>query len=285
MYIKPDRILPIFIRNGVAIFFILSIIGMSFSLGFQNFWVPKNHDETTWGNISNNFTVDHIRYLYNNVMESKPLLFIATHKVFGSPNVTYTRLLNYLLIILSSIIIYKITNNRLSFLYFLIPVFLDTIWLTAEIFEVFFILLSIHYVNRSGIFVGLAMLYRPSAILYSVLLKWKQIQYVIALGMIFVIVLLSLGLFFPYLYETTTYSKDGFIGIDAMPAFYFLMLVVMGITNRRMLPYVIISMFPLLMKTYWHYFLPVYTFLFIGYLLNLNEDLKDIRFNNVHKTK
>jgi len=251
---------------------------MSFSVGFQNFWVPKNHDETTWGNVSNNFTAEHIAYLYNNVMESKPLLFLAAHKVLGSPNVIYTRLFNYLLIILSSIIIYKITNNKFSFLYIFIPVILDTVWLTAEIFEVFFILLSIYYTTKSGIFTGIAMLFRPSAVLYSILLKWKQIPYVIIIGLIFTAVLFYLGLFFPYLYETMTYSKDGFIGIDAMPAFLFLMLVTMGITNRRMLPYVIIAAFPLLMKTYWHYFLPVDTFLFVGYLLNMNEDLKEIKF-------
>lgn len=276
MYIKPDRVLPIFLRNGIAIFFILSLIGMSASVGFQNFWVPKNHDETTWGNVSNNFTVEHISYLYNNVMESKPLFFLAAHKILGSPNILYTRLFNYLLIILSSILIYKITNNRLSFFYVFIPVILDTVWLTAEIFEVFFILLSITYVNKSGIFVGLAMLFRPSAILYSFLLKFKQIPYVILIGLLFTALLLYLGLFFSYLYETTTYSKDGFIGIDGTPALLLLFLIIIGF-NKRMLPYVIISAIPLLMKTYWHYFLPVYTFLFIGYLLNLNNDLKEIR--------
>lgn len=279
MYIKPDRVLPIFLRNGIAIFFILSIVGMSASVGFQNFWVPKNHDETTWGNVSNNFTAEHISYLYNNVLESKPLLFLAAHKIFGSPDITYTRLFNYLLIILSSLLIYKITNNKLSFLYIFIPIILDTVWLTAEIFEVFFILLSICYANKSGIFVGLAMLFRPSAVLYSILLKLKQIPYVIIIGLLFTAILFYLGLFFPYLYETTTYSKDGFIGIDAMPAFLLLLLVVMGVSNRKMLPYVIISAIPLMMKTYWHYFLPACTFLFIGYLLNLNNDIKEI---NVH---
>ena len=277
MYIKPNRVLSIFLRNGIAIFFIISIIAMSVSVGFQNFFVHKNHDETTWGNVTSNFTVEHIAYLYNNVMESKPLAFLTVHKILGNSNVIYTRVMTYFLVFLCTILIYKITNNKLAFFYILIPLFLDALWLTAEIFEVFFILLSIYYVNRSGIFVGLAMLFRPTAILYSILLKLRQIPYVIIIGIIFVIILLSLGLFFPYWYETTTYSQDGFIGIDSMPALYFLMLVVMGITNKKMFPYVIVAAIPLLMKTYWHYFLPVYTFLFIGYLLNLNNDLKEIK--------
>ena len=250
---------------------------MSTSVGFQNFFVHKNHDEKNWENATSNFTAEHIAYLYNNVMESKPLAFLTVHKILGNSNVIYTRVMTYLLVFLCTILIYKITNNKLAFFYILIPLFLDALWLTAEIFEVFFILLSIYYVNRSGIFVGLAMLFRPTAILYSILLKLKQIPYVIIIGIIFVIILLSLGLFFPYWYETTTYSQDGFIGIDSMPALYFLMLVVMGITNKKMFPYVIVAAIPLLMKTYWHYFLPVYTFLFIGYLLNLNNDLKEIK--------
>ncbi len=275
MHIKPDRVLTIFLRNGIAIFFILSIIGMSISVNFSNVFVHKNHDETTWGNVSNNFTTEHIRYLYNNIMESKPLPFLVVQKVLDG-NYIYTRILNYILIFLSTILIYRITNNKLSFLYVLIPMLLDTMWLTAEIFEVFFILLSIRYVDKSGLFTGLAMIFRPSAILYSILLKWKQIPYVVIIGILFSLLLLSLGLLFPYWHETTTYSQDGFIGIDSLPALYFLMLVAMGITNKKMLPYVIVSAIPLLMKTYWHYFLPVYTFLFVAYLLNLNNDIKEI---------
>lgn len=250
---------------------------MSASVGFQNFFVHKNHDETTWGNVTSNFTVEHIAYLYNNVMESKPLAFLTVHKILGNSNVIYTRVMTYFLVFLCTILIYKITNNKLSFLYILIPIFLDSMWLTAEIIEIFFVLLSIHYANQSGIFIGLSTIFRPTSLLYSVFLPKIQIIYVILIGTFFALLLLSLGLFFPYLHEVTNYVQDGFAGFDIMLLVILVMLIIMGISNRQMFKYVIISAIPLYMVLFPHYFLPTYTFLYVGYLLNMNEDLKEIK--------
>jgi len=149
-------------------------------------------------------------------------------------------------------------------------------WLTAEIIEVFFVLLSIQYANKSGLFVGLATIFRPTSILYSVLIPKRQILNVLIVGTLFALLLLILGLFFPYLHEVTSYVKDGFAGFDVMLLIIFIMLIIMGINNKKMFPYVIISAIPLYMELFPHYFLPVYTFLYVGYLLNMNEDLKEI---------
>jgi hypothetical protein len=139
------------------------------------------------------------------------------------------------------------------------------------------VLLSIQYANKSGIFIGLATIFRPTSILYTLLLKRKQMIYVLIIGTLFAFVLVCLGLFFPYLHEVTSYTKDGFMGFDVMLLVILVMLLIMGITNKKMFPYVVISAIPLYMELYPHYFLPVYTFLYVGYLLNMNDDLKEIK--------
>jgi len=278
MYIKPSKIVPIFVRNGVAIFFILSLIGISFSLGFDNVFEPYSYDENLYIGIANNFTLDHIKYVYNNVLESKPLTFLVLQKVLNSGDPLFTRGFAYLLIFICTILIYKITNNKLSFLYVLIPIFLDSMWLTVEIIEVFFVLMTILYSQRSGIFIGLSTIFRPTSILYSVLLPKKQILHVLIIGTLFAVVLFSLGLFFPYLHEVTNYIQDGFAGFDLMLLVILVMLIIMGISNKFMFKYVVVSAIPLMKILFPHYFLPIYTFLFVGYLLNLNEDIKEIKF-------
>lgn len=277
MYINPKKIVPIFLRNGVAIFFFITLIWIIISTGFHTILSPYSYDENLYRGISANFTLDHIKYVYDNVLETKPLPFLFLQKILNDGDPIFTRGFAYILIILSTLLIYKITNNKLSILYILIPIFLDSMWLTAEIIEVFFVLLSIQYVNKSGIFIGLSTVFRPTSILYSFLLRKKQILYVFIIGIIFALILLLTGLFFPYLHEVTFYAGDGFSGFDMLLLVILIMLVIMGIINKKMFPYIIISAIPLYMELFPHYFLPVYTFLFVGYLLNMNEDLKEIR--------
>ena len=277
MHINPSKIVTIFLRNGVALFFFVTLIGIMISVNFHTILDPYSYDENLYIGISNNFTVDHIKYVYNNVLETKPLTFLVLQKTLNSGDPIFTRGFAYLLIVLCTILIYKITNNKLAFLYVLIPIFLDSMWLTAEIIEVFFVLLSIQYVNRGGLFIGLATIFRPTSILYSVLLQKKQILYVFGIGTIFAMVLLALGLFFPYLHEVMSYAGDGFSGFDLLLLVILVMLVIMGVTNKKMFPYVVISAVPLYMELFPHYFLPVYSFLYVGYLLNMNDDLREIR--------
>ena len=278
MHIKPNRVLPIFIRNGIGIFFILSIVLFTVYFNFENIIVPKNADEEMYSNVSNNFTVEHIKYLYSNTLELKPLTFLTLQKILDSSNYVYTRALSFILIFIVTILIYKMTNNKLAFLYVFIPIFLDAMWLTVEIIEVLFILLMIQYKNKSGIFVGILTIFRPTAILYSVFLNKKQFLYVLGIGAAFALLLLYLGLFFPYLHDVTSYPETTFgTRADPIIILYFIMLLIMGISNKKMRPYVVVSAIPLLMKAFWHYFLPVYTFLFIAYLLNMNDDIEEIK--------
>jgi hypothetical protein len=123
MYIKPTKIVPIFLRNGIAIFFILTLIGIMISTNFDNVVNPYSYDEQLYKNSSNNFTLEHITYLYENILEIKPLTFLTLQKVLNNSDPNYTRGLSYILIFLSTILIYKITNNRLAYLYVLIPIF------------------------------------------------------------------------------------------------------------------------------------------------------------------
>lgn len=284
MYIKPSRIVPIFLRYGVAIFLLLTLVGITIGEDFRNIRSPYSWDEHLYQNVSNNFTVEHIKYLEYHVMESKPLTFLTLQKVLNNADHTTTRAFNFLLIILCTYLIYKITNdNKFAILYILIPIFLDSMWLTAEIIEVTFVLLSIRYANRSGIFIGLSTIFRPSGIIYTLLLKKKQMLYVFGIGTIYALFLMCIGLFDSYLFEVINYAEDGFMGLDMLVVVVLVMFVIIGL-NKKMIGYVIATALFLSVKMYPHYFLPIMTFLFVGFLLNMNDDRKEI-FNKTNNFK
>ena len=275
MYIKPSRILPVFLRYGVSIFLFFAIIGMSIFSGFTTIFEPYSWDEHLYQNVSNNFTIEHIKYLEYNMMESKPLTFLVLQYSLDKANPTYTRLFNLLLIFVCTYLIFKLTDNKLAFLYILIPIALDSMWLTAEIIEVTFVLLSIKYAKNSGIFIGLATIFRPSAIVYSLLIKRKQIWSVLIIGTLFAGILLYLGLFYSYWYEVTNYLGTRYLGLDMYILLITIMFIIIGL-NKQMLGYILISAIALNIQMYPHYFLPINTFLFMGFLLNMNEDKKEI---------
>ncbi len=277
MYIKPSKIFPVFLRYGIGIFLFLAIIGITISQDFKTIREPYSWDEHLYKNVSNNFTIEHIRNLEYNVQEIKPLTFLVLQKSLNNADPFFSRGLNLILIIICTVLIYKITNNnKFACLFILIPIFLDSMWLTAEIIEVTFVLLSIKYVNNSGIFIGLSTIFRPSGILYTLLLKKKQMIYVLIIGIIYALILVYLGLFNSYLFAVTNYAQDSFFGIEMMVILILGMFFTIGL-NRRMIGYVIASVLFLSVKMYPHYFLPIMTFLFVGFLLNMNEDLKEIQ--------
>ncbi len=275
MNLKPDRIFVLFLRYGVAIFLLMTLLVMTIGYDFKTIREPYTWDENLYKNISNNFTAEHIRYLEYNVMESKPLPFLTLQKVLNNADPFYTRGLSYILMIICIVLIYKITNNKLSFLFILIPASLDSMWLTAEIIEVTFVLLSIQYANRSGLLIGLATIFRPSAILYTILLKRPQMIYVFIVGISYALLLLYLDLFFSYLYEVMNYVSGVNVGAALLVILNAIMFVIIGL-NRKMLKYVVVSALFLSVNFYPHYFLPIMTFLFIGFLLNMNDDIKEI---------
>jgi hypothetical protein len=279
MRIKPTKIVPIFLRYGVAIFLFFALLGITYQENYRTIVLPYHWDEMLYMNVSNNFSTEHIRWLEYNVMESKPLTFLTLQKVLGNADPTYTRSFNFLLIIISTFLIYRITNyNKFSFLYIIIPIFLDSMWLTAEIIEVTFVLLSIRYAHMSGIFIGLSTIFRPSGILYTLLLKKRQIPYVFIIGGLFALILVYLDLFNSYLFEVRMYANDGFMGLDMLVVVILVMLIIMGL-NKKMIGYVLVTALFLNIKMYPHYFLPIFTYLYVGFLLHMNDDIKEIKFN------
>lgn len=276
MHIKPSKIVPIFLRYGVAIFLLCTLIFVMYGENLRTIFSPYDFDERLYHNMASNFTVDHIRYLYNHVLEAKPLPFLILQKVLNSSDPLYTRAFAYLLIGISTYLIYLITNkNKLSFLFILIPIFLDSMWLTAEIVEVTFVLLSIQYANKSGIFIGLATIFRPVAIVYLLIIPNIQKLYVLIIGIIFAGILVSLDLFNAYAFEILNYAKDSFFGIDFFVVIVGIMFLIIGL-NKRMFPYCVATLFSFGVKMYPHYFLPIFTYLFIGFLLNMNNDFKEM---------
>lgn len=274
--IPPEKIVPIFLRYGVAIFLFFALIGIFVNEDFRTIKMPYSWDEHLYKNVSNNFTADHIRYLEYNVMESKPLPFLTLQKILNHSDPYFTRGFNFFLILVCTFLIYYLSNkNKFAFLYILIPIFLDSMWLTAEIIEVTFVLLSIKYAQKSGILIGLSTIFRPSSILYTLLLKKRQIPYVFIIGIIYTLILLYLNLFWSYVFEVTMYAKDGFMGLDMLVVVILVMFLIIGL-NRQMLGYVIVTALFLNIKMYPHYFLPIFTYLFLGFLLNMNKDMKDI---------
>ena len=202
--------------------------------------------------------------------DTKPLSFLYLQKILRADlTYKYTRLFNFILICAITLVIFKITNRKESFLFIIIPTFLHSLWLTAEIIEVFFVLLSIYYIKDRGIFIGLAAVFRPYAVVYMMLINNKQRAYAILIGILFSIILIYHGLFFPYANHLFNYSvTNHFYDETDYGAIVFLILfAILSSKNKTMLQYGLIACIPLVVKLYGHYFLPAYTFFFIGYLL------------------
>lgn len=266
---------------GVAIFFFASLFWILSGIGYNNAYHKEAMpDELMYIDISNNFTLDHIRDLYNDHNEMKHITFLTLEKIFNS-DIFLTRMLNLIFVLINTFLIYKLTKNKLSFIYPIFPIFLNSMWLTVETIEMMFLLLGLLYKERQGIFIGLAMIFRPYAILYSVLLSKKQILNLIIIGILFSVLLLILGLFFPYLFELISYTKKPYDEYDFLAIVMLIMLFIMGSNNKEMLKYSILTLIPLTMRLYGHYFISAYTFLFIGFLLTMNEDLKNVKYKYV----
>lgn len=271
-----DKIFQKVMMYGIAIFFFGSVLWGLSGTGYENAYHSQMMpDELMYFKVTNNFTIDNIKYLYNQHAEMKPITFLTLEKILES-DIFLTRMLNLVFVIINTFLIFKLTKNKLAFIYPIFPVFLNSMWLTVETVELMFLLLSLIYVERKGIFVGLAMIFRPYSILYSVLLTKKQIMRVIMIGTIFSFILLSLGLFFPYLFELMSYGNNSNNEFDYLAIVMLIMLFIMGSRNKLMLRYSILASIPLYFKLYGHYFLLAYTFLFVGFLLTMKKDFKNI---------
>lgn len=204
--------------------------------------------------------------------DTKPLSFLYIEYLLNG-SIVYTRILNYILIGLTTYFIFKVTSSKLAILYPLIPVFLNGMTLTDEIIPAMFVVASFYYIRYNGVFIGLAAVFNPFMILLSPLLNKKNLSYFVIIGSVFAGILLILGLFFPYLtwlirYEALPETKPiGWIVIAFLIVFY-----IMGSKDKTILKYAILSTIPVITRPYfeWYYIMP-YTVLFVGYLLDYEK--------------
>jgi len=68
--------------------------------------------------------------------------------------------------------------------------------------------LAIQYNRYSGLFIGLAAIFRPYAIVYSILLNKTQLKPFILITVAFIGVMLSQGILFEYAYRIFEYGMD-----------------------------------------------------------------------------
>lgn len=224
-------------------------------------------DEQIWARDVKIWKDQGIRALADNI-DNKPITFLAVERILQADRtVMYTRLLNIALIAFISILIYSITKRYESFLFIIIPVFLTSMWLTVEAFELMFVLLSLKYKEYSGIFIGLAVLFRPYAILYSLLLKRRQIIYVLIIGSLFAALLLYLGLFFPYLERVTAYGSETEPLSDYPAVVVLVPMLIIGMRNKEIFKYGLLACVPLILRTWAHYFITPYGLFLTSYLI------------------
>jgi len=234
---------------------------------------PFQLDEHAYKTITQNIVSGNISIF--NTSDNKTIPFIALQLLLKAyESMLYTRLLNVILIMLCTYLIYSITRRLESILFFVIPWYLNSMWLTVEIIEVFFVLLAMKYANKRGILIGIATLFRPYSLLYIVLLKKTQWIYVIAVGSIYAAILYYNNALFSYFTIVSNYSITGGHIFGAthdmgaimlwLPFFY------MGYKTQTF-KYGMIASIPLLVQTFAHYFIPSLTFFFVGYLLELKD--------------
>lgn len=242
-------------------FFLIIIALSQYSLHGE-----KQVDELVWQKDARIWNDQGIQGLSENI-DNKPLTFLALERFLGIDHtLTYTRLLNIVLIAFTAVLVFSITKRYESFLFVLIPVFLNSMWLTVEIIELPLILLATKYKDYSGLFVGLAVLFRPYSILYSFLLKKRQVLYIIAIGAIFSTVLLYYGLFFPYLHRVISYGSETEPVSDYIAIVILIPLLYIGMKNKEFFKYGLLACVPLLLRTWAHYFITPYGLFLTSYL-------------------
>ena len=243
-------------------------------LNESNNLTPDGIDEVVFAKLSQQIvnigTIQGFFDVLANEHEIKSAAFIGLQVLLKvHETIAYTRALNIVLILLIMLMMYDMTKRKEVLLFPLIPWFLNSLWLTNEIVEVFFVIVSIRFIQYSGFLIGIATVLRPWALVYTMLLKRNQIKYVLAVGLVYVMILLYYNSFFVYLDIVLNYSVARIGPSDYVATFFLIFFLFIGY-KTPMFKYGIVSMLCLLTKLSYHYFIPVYTFFFFGYLLELS---------------
>ncbi len=252
-----------------CVFFILAVVIINNLIRYTDFYTHIQIDERVYRDTVDAWNKNGVSGLngrYETVVENKPVSFLLIQRILNA-DILYTRLLNLIIIIVISLLLYKQSKNPLSFIFILIPLFLSSMWLTVEIFEILFLLLSIHLPRHSGLFTSLAVIFRPYALIYAIFLKGTQRVYFSVILSAFVIIMYAYGILFQYAETLIKYGSSS-VGISETLGLYLLFpLMIIAVNGDKiLLKYAIISCIPLLFRTWAHYLLPTYTFLFLSYL-------------------
>lgn len=240
----------------------------------------KHYDEIQYSNELKDWNKYGHEWFIQNIYidDDKPLTFFYLEKLLQHDKTyLYTRITVLLLSFLISFIMFKITNRYESFLLMIFPIVFSTLWLNVEIIELFFLMLSFYYKKYSGLFVGMATIFRPYALLYTFLLNRKQALYVIIIGGLYSLYLLYLGVFFTYLnrliYYSGTYSISQRHEIDYLGLFIIFCLAICAYKSKELFKYGVVGSIPLLLRTWSHYMITPASIFFFAYLyLNKLED-------------
>lgn len=252
------------------IFFIITINQILLPNILYNLNPTEQIDEIVYSKIVSNWNINGIQTLIT-ANDDKPLPFLFLQKLFLADKTTlYTRLLNMFFVLLNTYLIYSLTKRQESFLYPLIPIFLNSMWLTTEIIESFFLILLFKYQSYSGLFIGLSTMFRPYSLIFSITQKSYQFLFIIIPGFIFSGLLLYYNLFFPYLKTVLDYgSSSSTTSLQSIDIFVFTILIlfaIIGTKNKQIFTYGLIACLPLLLRHWGHYFITPYTLFFFSYL-------------------
>lgn len=231
-------------------------------------------DEKVYHNIVQNWNEKGIT---STIGDNKPIFFLYLQK-FLDGDFIKTRILAIILIFFNTYLIYKITNRKLALIYPFFYFFLVSIWLTVEVIEAMFLLLMFTQKKQlhQGFFVGVATFFRPYALFYSVLLKKKSdFAYVITFLLFFILALYSFGLLQSYpqtLFNYATNSNEigKTFGVSQesfdYPAMVVLFLLILSQRNKEYARWGYVSLIPLALRQFGHYFITPYSIFFLAYL-------------------
>lgn len=244
----------------------------------NNFYPQSMEDERLYYDlVTNNWNVEGLENAYNGG-ETKPVSFLVIWKVVDGSRV-WTRAINFIIVLFNTYLLFLITKNKLSFLYPLIIAFLNSMWLTAEIIEVMFLLLAFKYQEKQGWFVGLAATFRPYSAVFILLLQNNKHRLCsLSVGAAFSVILIYYGLFIPYANKMLRYgvTEQYYIENDYVALFMMIPLMVSCFHNNKLFLWGVFACIPLLVSMYGHYFITPYTLFFLGYLLVNSQEKTQI---------
>jgi len=269
------------VKWDTACIIIYFYISMSIYAVFGNHTFFIMPDEYTYMNIVNTWNTHGIVYVFETLNENKTVFFLYLQKIFNA-DIYSTRLLNLLLIIANTGLIYSISKNKLALLYPLIPLFLNSMWLTVETIEVFFILFGLNYLKKHmGLAVGMACLFRPYAIIYSLFMNKRNLMYIGIIGLLACGIMYMNDILFVYADRVFSYGSGGdsnrWMEPDYIALIMMIPLALAGYKNWQYSKYAFAGMIGFLVQIFGHYFIVPYTFFFLAYLAKDNREVSNER--------